>query len=672
VYSMATSGTFTGARGGDSNSPYLSLAWSRIDEDIPNNRSLIRLTLSVVADYAIYSSASKSGVLDGTSFTYTSGFSGAGTKVIKTKDVWVNHDSDGGRSEPFSATFNIAITESGTYISSLSVSGTAVINDIPRASDFTVFSLTNTVLNTGVATTINYTLNRKSTAFSQDMTLKYGSKIIASWNTTGTGALTRALSATEVNAIITAITTATSGSLTLIMQTKSGTALIGASVTRTVPFTLNSAIVPTATALSVAISGTGRDKTILKYVQSISKVLASFTRTAGYGASISSSVITVKRQSDGGNSQTIASNSGTTANPLTLSGVYVITGTVTDSRGRTASVSATITVDAYSVPSITKFNTNRATPTTNVSAAITANWSALGTGNPATLTVKGVNNVGTVVTLYTLTSSTLGVLNTTQTYTAQSDASSYTYTLTVTDSFGKVATSISKIGTSFVELTIAKGLGIGVGKVHERGALDVKGHTYTEKIRISSTTDADVASTNHGLTIGEDTVGQCLKMDTNEISSFNGGLLSDLHLNPDGGAVTMGNSTTKSWKFDAATGDVLKTRYKFQNGYNEMGVRDGTGTFDDTYIIQNVLGSVAMGGTAQAFADVTFPATFTSAPLWVIAMPVNVNSASYKAAVYAPTTSNCRVYMSQIHNGTYVGNIEVMIVACGKKASAFA
>lgn len=669
---MATSGTFTGARGGDSNGPWLSLEWERITEDIPNNRSEIRLTLRVHAEYSLYFSASKTGVLDGTSFTHTSGFSGTGSKVIKTKDVWVNHDSDGGRSEAFSASFNIAVTHSGNYVSSLSVSGTAVITAIPRASDFTAFTLANTVLNTSVATTINYTLARKSTAFTQDMTLKYGSKVIASWNTASTGALTRALSATEVNSILTAITTATSGSLTLTMQTKSGSTLIGSLVSRTAAFTLNAAIVPTATALSVSIYGTGRDKTILKYVQSISKVTASFTRTAGYGASISTSTITVKRQSDSGNSQTIASNSGTTANPVTLSGVYVVTGTVTDSRGRTATVSATITVDAYSVPSISKFTATRATPTTNVSAAITTAWSPLGTSNPTTILIKGVNNVGTVVTLYTLSNSTLGVLNTTQTYTAQSDASSYTYTMTVTDSFGKVATSVSKIGTSFVELTIAKGKGIGIGKVHESGALDVNGdanilgNVNATRLKLTSLSDAGAASTAHALSIGNDLTGDSMKMDANELSSFNAGAVSALHLNPDGGEVTINNSIYNSWVFKS-DGIISYPRNKYTNGYNMGSIRDGTSVHDNMMMILNVLVNVDMAGLSQNHLDLSFPATFSETPIWIVAQPVNVNSASYKSAVYSPTTTGCRVYMTQVHNATYTGIIQCQIIACGKR-----
>jgi hypothetical protein len=462
---MATSGTFTGARGSDGNGPYLTLAWSRIATDITNNKSQIRLTLNLVSDHSLYFSASKTGVLYGTSFTYSSGFSGTGTVTLKTLDVWVNHNSDGSLTTTFDGSFNIAVSWT-TYISSLSVSGSATIDTIPRASKPTMSS---TNFNMGSTVTI-YT-NKVSAAFTHTLTYIFGSDTV----NIAFGAVDSFAWAVPLS-LANQIPSATAGIGSMVCSTYNGNTLIGQ---ESIGFTANvpSTVVPTASGLSVAISGTGRDKTLAKYVQSISKVVASFAGAGTYGSTISTSSITVKRQSDNGNSQTISGTSGTTANPVSLSGVYVITGTVTDSRGRTASVSATITVDAYAAPNISKFTASRGTPTTSVLATITASWS-LGTSNPTTVTAKGKNNVGTEVTLYTLTNSTAGTITTSPTWASQSDASSYTYTLTVTDSFGNVATAVVTVGTTFVEMTISKGSGIGVGKVWERGALDVAGDIY--------------------------------------------------------------------------------------------------------------------------------------------------------------------------------------------------
>lgn len=489
---MATSGTFTGSRGGGSTGPYLTLHWQRVETDIANNRSKIRLTLRLHADYRISFSSSKTGVLHGQSFTYSGGFSGTGSKVLRTRDVWVNHNADGTKSQSFSASFNIAITYSGSRVNTLSVSGTASIDAIPRASDLTAFSLTNTTLNTNTANTVTYTLDRKSSSFSHQMTLSIGGKTIKSWMDSGTGSRTHSLSGDDVNKIIASLPNSTSGTLTLRMQTKSGSTNIGSAVTRTRGITLNSAIRPTASGLSVAIHGSGRDKSINKYVQGVTRVTASFSRSAGYGATISTSYITVKR-SDGKDSQTISGTSGTTAKPVSMSGTYVVEAYVRDSRGRTHTTSQNITVHEYSAPKINKFTTARSSPSSNVNAAIDVTWSTVGGSNPATITVVGISNTDpTPKTLYTLNNSTDGSLNTTRTFTGQSDSQSFEYIITITDSFGKVTSSSSTVGTAFIELTINRSKGVGIGKVHERGSLDVAGEAhFSGQVYLSPPMDQD-------------------------------------------------------------------------------------------------------------------------------------------------------------------------------------
>lgn len=473
---MATSGTFTGGRSGTG--PWLSLAWEAVSQDISNNRTKIELTLRLHSEYSMNFSSDKSGNLEGTAFNFTSGFSGTGSKVLKTKEMWVNHNSAGEGSITLNGSFAINISWGGSSVGTLTVSGTANLNDIPRASDFTAFTLSNTTLNTSTGVTVNYTLGRKSSSFSHAMTLKYGSKVIKSWSTSGTGALTQALSAAEVNTIISSVPSASSGNLTLTMQTKSGSTNVGSAKTITEGFSLNAAIKPTASGLSLAIAGSGRDKTINQYVQGISKVTASFTRTAGYGATISSSTITVKRTSDGGNSQTIGSHSGTVANPFTLSGAYSVTATVKDSRGRTASVSGSFTVQPYSPPKITKFTPTRVSNSeTTVTIPYTGTWTALGTSNPSTIVITRTA-AGADTNIVNSTGQTSGSVNATATATGVVSTGTHTFTMTITDSFGKQASSKVTIGTAFCELSIAKGKGIGVGKVHERGALDVAGDIY--------------------------------------------------------------------------------------------------------------------------------------------------------------------------------------------------
>jgi hypothetical protein len=338
------------------------------------------------------------------------------------------------------------------------------LTTIPRAS---IPTLSVTTFDMGTTITIN--TNRKSTDFTHTIVYTFGNdQANIAFNVTDN--CTWAVPLTLANQIPSAASGW--GTITCHTYNSSGT-LIGS---QGVNFTANcpASMVPTASGLTVAIAGTGRDKTLNKYVQTISKITASFTSAGVYSSTISSNTITVKRQSDNADSQTISSNSGTIANPVALSGTYIITATATDSRGRTVTLTTTVTVNAYSPPTVTTFSTKRDTVTTNVLATINASWS-MGTDNPTNISVVGVNNVGTSQTLYTLNGSTAGSINTTQTYASQSDASAYTYTMTITDSFGNVAKATATVGTTFVEMSISQGHGVGVGKVWENGALDVGG-----------------------------------------------------------------------------------------------------------------------------------------------------------------------------------------------------
>lgn len=127
---MATSGYFWGNRVGTS--PQLKLSWVQLEQDTVLIRTKIKLTLECYSEFRINFSATKSGTLQGTSFSYSGGMvsSGGIIKTLATKEIWVNHDVNGNGSINLSAIFNINITWSGSTLSKLSVSGTAILNRI--------------------------------------------------------------------------------------------------------------------------------------------------------------------------------------------------------------------------------------------------------------------------------------------------------------------------------------------------------------------------------------------------------------------------------------------------------------------------------------------------------------------------------------------------------------
>jgi hypothetical protein len=71
--------------------------------------------------------------------------------------------------------------------------------------------------------------------------------------------------------------------------------------------------------------------------------------------------------------------------------------------------------------------------------------------------------------------------------------------------------------------------------------LSVTGDVTSTRLRLTSTTDASLSSTDHALQVGP-TAGINLIIDNNEIMGRNNGGNSAIFLNPDGGSVTVGGS----------------------------------------------------------------------------------------------------------------------------------
>ena len=90
-------------------------------------------------------------------------------------------------------------------------------------------------------------------------------------------------------------------------------------------------------------------------------------------------------------------------------------------------------------------------------------------------------------------------------------------------------------------------------------ATDTTSAVTFDRIVLNSTTDASATSTTHGLQVGT-TAGQNIIVDTNEVMARDNGVVSGLHLNADGGDVTINNNLTEkvtfSGGFITATGDV--------------------------------------------------------------------------------------------------------------------
>lgn len=134
---MATSGNFSTNRG--TYELDLRLDWRQLEQDIPNNRTKLRLTLYFVVPSAgfrgIGYSANKSGSIQGQSFTANGGWiSTSGAHYLARRDVWVNHNADGTKTVNLKANYNMNINWNGGWNGNVSVSGNATLNRIPRSA----------------------------------------------------------------------------------------------------------------------------------------------------------------------------------------------------------------------------------------------------------------------------------------------------------------------------------------------------------------------------------------------------------------------------------------------------------------------------------------------------------------------------------------------------------
>lgn len=133
----------------------------------------------------------------------------------------------------------------------------------------------------------------------------------------------------------------TSGSsvdITAEITTYNGDTVVGTNTT-TLTASIPASVRPT---LSVSLSDTSGYQLTYGWVQGKSTLKATFAAVGSYGSTIKAKSLTI-----GGKA---ASPDG--ANVLTESGTMAVVATVTDSRGRTASVTQNITVNAYSGPGI--------------------------------------------------------------------------------------------------------------------------------------------------------------------------------------------------------------------------------------------------------------------------------------------------------------------------------
>lgn len=254
----------------------------------------------------------------------------------------ISHGADGKKTLACSGSFSIS---GSSYLSNGSISCSIVLDQIPRATKPTLAASTVAL---GSAVTIG--IAPAVSSWTHNLYYRIGT---GSWVRFATGVKSNYAWAVPL-AIADNFPSATSGTITIGVNTYNGSTLIGGTQTINLNITIPTSVAPSVSSVSVSereqpiqLFGAG-------YVQGKSRFLVNSSTSGAYG-----SWITGYRFDVGSQSYTNTSNSYEMQETVRDSGTVTIKVTVTDSRGRTASRSITVSVLPYSVPQITGFDCSR-------------------------------------------------------------------------------------------------------------------------------------------------------------------------------------------------------------------------------------------------------------------------------------------------------------------------
>ncbi|MEA4965379.1 MAG: DUF859 family phage minor structural protein [Oscillospiraceae bacterium] len=336
------SGDFTGS----TNNQYVQprIVWSA-SQSIDGNYSDVTATLyysRTNSGYQTWGAWSGSIIIGGNTT------SGSGSITITynsntqamTASARIYHDADGTKSITISATGGIP----STSFTSTSISADITLDTIPRA---TVPVLSSSSVTMGDTLTI--TLPRASSSFTHQLQCRFGSQYFNfafDAETSYTWTVPTATLAPE-------IPNAASGVGSIICITKSGSTTIGSA---SVQFTalVPASVKPSTPTISVTEATSGLAAKFGAFVQWKSSLAIGVASSSQYGAGIRACAVTV----DG----TTYNTYSFTSNVIKSSGTLTISATVTDTRGRTATGTTSITVLPYANPSISKMAAWRIKP----------------------------------------------------------------------------------------------------------------------------------------------------------------------------------------------------------------------------------------------------------------------------------------------------------------------
>ena len=452
----------------------------------------------------------------------------------------VAHNSDGTLTLAISASFT---TDLAPALTGGSVSASWTLTTIPRTSAFTV---TPSSVDAGNSVTIKIT--PASSSFSHTAAISFYGQTLSLDFPAGT---TQKTAAIPMNWLY-QMTSAVSGSATVLVTTKNGGTTIGST---TAPLTIRvpASVVPTIGDLVITRIDNGVPADWGVYVQGYSKAKIQITGAAGtYGSTIRSYSINSSGFS--------ASGQEATAGPITQSGTVDFWGTVIDSRMRSAVLTKSIQVEPYSRPFFTstpvviRSNASGAEDANGEYIAITAAWDySLKDKN----TCAGAYRITSVSGSASELTGTL--TNGTQTVVPASSDYSWTVSITLTDALSSSPyTATVPTGSTLMDFR-SGGKGIAIGKVAETDGFDVDMDT---RFRRAVNMQGNLSASNVSMT-GTVNITGSLSIPTKGaiLKTTAGGLTTGAVSGTD---YTPGTPTSTTIKLTFSNGDTVNLKaYKF-------------------------------------------------------------------------------------------------------------
>lgn len=460
-----------------SNSLYLNVYIDEVSTDVSANTSTINWQLTV-SRYTYYHTFNKQG--DSTlSLTLD------GQNVHSSNPVWevwdgevtlasgsstISHNSNGRKTLPFSCTFN---PNNGLH-GAITVSGNLGLTAIPRSSSVSVSAGV-----IGSAVTIN--INRQSSSFKHTVRYAWAGK-------NGTIATDVDTSTTWTIPIDFAndIPNSASGTGTIYVDTYSGSTKTGTQST-TLTASVPSNVKPTFTGVSLSDLNGAAQNLIPNgntFIQVISNIKVAFNGAVGsYGSSITGYYAEIV-----GKNQSTSSNGGSLG-IMNYHGTIKIRASVSDSRGRWSDTrEVSVTVLEYFAPalsfSIARTGSTSSTLTVTRNAKISPLAVSGSQKNSMTLTFKvarlGTTNFQVDTGPATGSWTSISSLVNSQANLAGNYLANQSWVVigALEDKFTRTEFMVN-VATESVVLSYDRS-GVGVNKIREQGALDVKGNIYAD------------------------------------------------------------------------------------------------------------------------------------------------------------------------------------------------